>query len=47
MPKYVAGIDAGTTGATVMIADLKGNIVEQRTGSIHASFLILDGWNRT
>ena len=27
MPKYVAGIDAGTTGATVMIADLKGNIV--------------------
>jgi xylulokinase len=27
MPKYVVGIDAGTTGATVMIANLKGGIV--------------------
>ncbi|MDR1514177.1 MAG: hypothetical protein LBS45_00645 [Synergistaceae bacterium] len=26
MPKYVVGIDAGTTGATVMIANLKGRI---------------------
>ncbi|MDR1079139.1 MAG: hypothetical protein LBL55_10910 [Propionibacteriaceae bacterium] len=27
MPQYVAGIDAGTTGTTVMIADLNGNVV--------------------
>ncbi|MFZ5974103.1 MAG: FGGY-family carbohydrate kinase [Bacillota bacterium] len=27
MPKYVAGIDAGTTGTTVMIADTAGNVV--------------------
>lgn len=27
MAKYVAGIDAGTTGATVMIADLSGKVV--------------------
>ncbi|MFZ5975250.1 MAG: xylulokinase, partial [Bacillota bacterium] len=27
MAKYVAGIDAGTTGTTVMIADTSGNII--------------------
>ena len=27
MIKYVAGIDAGTTGSTVMIFDLKGNLI--------------------
>ncbi|MDI9567740.1 MAG: FGGY family carbohydrate kinase [bacterium] len=27
MAKYVCGIDAGTTGCTVMITDLKGNVV--------------------
>ncbi|MGC9157726.1 MAG: FGGY-family carbohydrate kinase [Terracidiphilus sp.] len=27
MARYAAGIDAGTTGATVMIVDLKGNII--------------------
>lgn len=27
MAKYVAGVDAGTTGATVMINDLQGNVV--------------------
>jgi xylulokinase len=27
MSKYIAGIDAGTTGTTVMIVDLRGNII--------------------
>jgi len=27
MRKYIAGIDAGTTGTTVMICDLKGNVI--------------------
>ena len=27
MSKYITGIDAGTTGTTVMIVDLKGNII--------------------